>query len=207
MIDNGVVFIVDDDCAFADALALLVRSMGYQTSVSPSADEFLQKFDPAAPGCLLLDVRMPQSSGLALQEHLAQLPLAPPVVIMTGHAEVPTALRAMRHGAVDFLEKPFSETQLYETIQKSLIEDAKRRAAHAERESIAARFSRLKAAELKVLDLVVQGLPNKLIAKSLGVSQRTVEDRRARLMKKLQVETFADLVRVSLERDATTRSG
>lgn len=192
------VFIVDDDFACADALAALITAMGHPAKVFHSAEEYLERFDPQQPGCLLLDVRMPLTSGLALQERLASLPLAPPVLMMTGYAEVPTALRAMRQGAVGFLEKPCSEATLYEAIQQALAKDAENRQEHAQRASIAARFARLKPPEIQVLKLVLQGLPNKSIASALGVSRRTVEDRRAKVMQKLQVESLADLVRVAL---------
>lgn len=195
---TSTVVIVDDDFACADALAALVAAMGHRTQVFPGVEEFLSNFDPALPGCLLLDVRMPLTGGLALQEHLAGLPLAPPVVMMTGHAEVATALRAMRQGAVAFLEKPCGEAQLYEAIQQALARDAKNRAEYARQASLAARFARLKSPEVQVLKLVLQGLPNKSIAAALGISRRTVEDRRAKVMQKLQVESLADLVRVAM---------
>src|ERR1700761_8662382 len=103
------VFIVDDDPGFSESLSILITSMGLKTSCFPSPDELLTHFDPTVPGCLILDVRMPKTSGLALQEELSKLPYCPPIIIMTGHAEVPTALRAMRQGAVDFLQKTFTE--------------------------------------------------------------------------------------------------
>lgn len=198
MTATPTVFIVDDDFACADALAALVSTMGHPVQVFHSAEDYLQKFNPEQPGCLLLDVRMPLTSGLALQEKLASLPLAPPVLMMTGYAEVPTALRAMRQGAVGFLEKPCGEAALYEALQQALAKDAERRAEHARRASLAARFARLKPPEIQVLKLVLQGLPNKSIATALGISRRTVEDRRAKVMQKLQVESLADLVRVAL---------
>ena len=121
------VYIVDDDPAFAESLANLINSMGARTKTFTSADDYLQQFDSQAPGCLILDVRMQRTSGLALQEQLAKLPLSPPIIIMTGHAEVPTALRAMRMGAVDFLQKTFAENELYEAVQRALIQDARAR--------------------------------------------------------------------------------
>jgi FixJ family two-component response regulator len=193
------VFIVDDDPAFLESLAVLVGSMGLNTKTFSSPEEYLQQFDPAAPGCLVLDVRMPKISGLALQERLTQLPLRPPIIIMTGHAEVPTALRAMRQGAVDFLQKTFSEDELYEAIQRALAQDVEFRSAHARRDALNARFSQLSAAEMQVLQQVLMGEANKRIASKLGISRRTVEDRRARLMQKLEVETLADLVRLAVE--------
>jgi FixJ family two-component response regulator len=193
------VFIVDDDPAFLESLSVLIGSMGLKTKTFASPDEYLQQFDPEAPGCLVLDVRMPKMSGLALQERLAQLPLRPPVIIMTGHAEVPTALRAMRQGAVDFLQKTFSEDELFEAIQRAITQDVEFRAAHSRRGALDARFSQLSPAEMQVLEQVLMGEANKRIAAKLGISRRTVEDRRARLMQKLGVETLADLVRLAVE--------
>lgn len=193
------VYIVDDDPAFAESLANLINSMGARTKTFTSADDYLQQFDSQAPGCLILDVRMQRTSGLALQEQLAKLPLSPPIIIMTGHAEVPTALRAMRMGAVDFLQKTFAENELYEAVQRALIQDARAREAYHRKEAVERRFAQLTAPERSVLSQVLQGEANKSIAAHLGVSRRTVEDRRARIMQKLEVESLADLVRVSLE--------
>lgn len=193
------VFIVDDDPAFAESLATLINSMGARAKTFSSADDFLRQFDPQAPGCLILDVRMQRTSGLALQEQLTKLPLSPPIIIMTGHAEVPTALRAMKMGAVDFLQKTFAESELYEAVQRALIQDARTREAYYRKEAIERRFSQLTAPERSVLTQVLLGEANKTIAALLGVSRRTVEDRRARIMQKLEVESLADLVRVSME--------
>jgi two-component system response regulator FixJ len=199
MNDEPTVFIVDDDPAFLESLSVLIGSMGLQTRTFSSPDEYLQQFDPNAPGCLVLDVRMPKISGLALQERLAQLPLRPPIIIMTGHAEVPTALRAMRQGAVDFLQKTFSEEELYDAIQRALAQDSENRTAYSRRDALNARFALLSTAEMQVLQQVLMGEANKRIATKLGISRRTVEDRRARLMHKLEVETLADLVRLAVE--------
>lgn len=193
------VFIVDDDPAFLESLSVLIESMGLATRTFPSPDEYLEQFDPTAPGCLILDVRMPKISGLALQERLAQVPLRPPIIIMTGHAEVPTALRAMRQGAVDFLQKTFSEAELFEAIQRALAQDIEFRTAHSRRDALDARFALLSTAEMQVLQQVLLGEANKRIATKLGISRRTVEDRRARLMHKLEVESLADLVRLAVE--------
>jgi two-component system, LuxR family, response regulator FixJ len=193
------VFIVDDDAAFAESLAALVSSMQLKTKVFSSPEEFLAQFDPAAAGCLILDVRMPKISGLAVQEKLAQLPLCPAIIIMTGYAEVPTALRAMRQGAVDFLQKTFSEAELCDAIQRAIAKDAVTRAAFHRRTDVATKFAQLSPAEKQVLEQVLLGVPNKRIATLLGVSRRTVEDRRARLMQKLNVDSLADLVKLAIE--------
>jgi FixJ family two-component response regulator len=196
---ESTVFIVDDDPAFSESLSTLIASMGARTKVFTSSDAYLEQFDPEVPGCLILDVRMQRTSGLALQEQLSKLPLSPAIIIMTGHAEVPTALRAMRMGAVDFLQKTFTETELFEAVQRALVQDARARNEYYRQEAIERRFAQLTPPERSVLNQVLQGEANKSIAASLGVSRRTVEDRRARIMQKLEVESLADLVRVSME--------
>ncbi len=198
------VFIVDDDAAFAESLSTLITSMGARTKTFTSADAYLEQFDPEVPGCLILDVRMQRTSGLVLQEQLSKLPLSPAVIIMTGHAEVPTALRAMRMGAVDFLQKTFTEAELYEAVQRALLQDAENRNEYYHKEAIDRRFAQLTPPERSVLSQVLQGEANKSIAASLGVSRRTVEDRRARIMQKLAVESLADLVRVAMEAGVQT---
>jgi FixJ family two-component response regulator len=199
MNDEPTVFIVDDDPGFSESLAALIASMGLKSKTFSSPEDYLKQFDPAVPGCLILDVRMPKVSGLAVQEQLAKLPLCPSIIVMTGHAEVPTALRAMRLGAVDFLQKTFSETELYESIQRAIAQDAAQRAAFERREAVAQLFAQLTAPERDVLEHVLKGLSNKAIGLLLGISRRTVEDRRARLMTKLQVDSLADLVRLAIE--------
>ena len=199
-----LVFIVDDDPAFAESLSTLITSMGARTKTFTSADAYLEQFDPQIPGCLILDVRMQRTSGLDLQEQLSKLPLSPAVIIMTGHAEVPTALRAMRMGAVDFLQKTFTETELFEAVQRALVQDARARNEYYRKEAIERRFAQLTSPERSVLSQVLQGEANKSIAASLGVSRRTVEDRRARIMQKLEVESLADLVRVAMEAGVQT---
>jgi FixJ family two-component response regulator len=196
---DPMIFIVDDDPGFSESLSVLITSMGLKTKCFSSPDEYLSQFDPTIPGILILDVRMPKTSGLALQEQLSKLPYCPPIIIMTGHAEVPTALRAMRQGAVDFLQKTFSEDELYDAIQRALAQDAKNRKMFERQQDVAARISQLTAAEKDVLEHVLKGTPNKTIASALGISRRTVEDRRARLMQKLEVESVADLVRLAVE--------
>jgi len=194
-----VVIIVDDNPEFAESLAVLLESAGIATRCYSSADEFLHQFNANQPGCLILDVRMPRMSGLALQARLSQLAYPPPIIIMTGHAEVPTALRAMRQGAVDFLQKTFTEDELFDAIHRALDADAAGRAAFERQAELESRFALLSAAERDVLHQVLRGAPNKAIATALRISRRTVEDRRAYVMQKLGVESVADLVRVALE--------
>lgn len=199
MSDGSTVFIVDDDIAFSESLSVLVSSMGLTAKVFLSPTEYLEQFDSNAPGVLLLDVRMPTMSGLVLQEKLNAMPICPAIVILTGHAEIPTALRAMRQGAVDFLQKTASESELYDAIQRGIERDVANRTQYQRKLELDRIFSELSPAEKEVLEHVLHGVPNKRIASMLGVSRRTVEDRRARLMQKLKVESLADLVRLSME--------
>src|SRR5580698_7530562 len=199
MSQEPTVFIVDDDPAFLESLAVLVLSMGLQTRTYSSGQEYLNQFDPQAPGVLILDVRMPNISGLAVQERLVNEPLCPPIIVLTGHADVPTAIRAFRQGAMDFLQKTARESELREAIQKAVARDAEFRIEHAAKASILARIALLTPAEHQVLGLVLAGHPNKTIASKLGISQRTVEDRRSRIMQKLEVDSLPELVRLATE--------
>jgi two-component system, LuxR family, response regulator FixJ len=196
---DSTVFIVDDDATYLDSIAMLIQSMGMKTKTFRSADQFLREFDPEAAGCLILDVRMPVMGGLTLQESLAKLPLCPPIIIMTGHAEVPTAMRAMRQGAVDFLQKTFSETELFEAIQRAMRLDAANREQYARKKALTERFALLTEAENAVLQFVLRGDTNKQIAAALDISMRAVEDRRARVMQKLDVQSVAALVALAIE--------
>ena len=193
------VFIVDDDPAIAVSLAVLASSMPLKTRLYPSPEEYLNQFDPQLPGCLILNVRMPKMSGLALQEKLAQLPICPAIIVLTAYAEVPPALRAIRQRAVDFLPKTFSESELCEAIRRAIEQDAANRATFRRCDEVASRFAQLSDAENQVLELVLLGVPNKRIATVLEVSRRTVEDRRARVMQKLEVDSLADLVKLAIE--------
>lgn len=199
MSTEPLVFIVDDDAAFRESLSVLILSMGLRSKTYASGEEFLRCFDETQPGCLILDVRMPQISGLALQEKLSKFPLCPPIIVLTGHAEVPTALRAIKQGAVEFLQKTFTESELREAVQRAISLDTERRQSYLRRSALLERFALLSKPERQVLDLVLAGYPNKRIASALEVSQRAVEDRRARVMQKLNVDTLPDLVRLAIE--------
>jgi two-component system response regulator FixJ len=199
MSTEPLVFIVDDDAAFRESLSVLILSMGLRSKTYASGEEFLRCFDETQPGCLILDVRMPQISGLALQEKLTKFPLCPPIIVLTGHAEVPTALRAIKQGAVEFLQKTFTESELREAVQRAISLDTERRQSYLRRSALLERFALLSKPERQVLDLVLAGYPNKRIASALEVSQRAVEDRRARVMQKLNVDTLPDLVRLAIE--------
>lgn len=199
MTNEPVAFIVDDDAAFSESLSGLLSSLGVKARIFLSPVDYLEQFDPDVPGVLLLDVRMPVMSGLVLQERLNALPICPAIVFLTGHAEVSTALRAMQQGAVGFLQKNASESELYEAIQRGIACDAAKRAEYRKKCELSRRFSQLNEAEKDVLKHVLRGVPNKQIASLLGISRRTVEDRRARLMQKLGAESLAGLVRLSVE--------
>ena len=194
-----MVYIVDDDPAFRESLSILILAIGYRSKTFASAEDFLRDFDETKPGCIILDVRMPRISGLALQEKLAAFPQCPPVIILTGHGEVSTALRALKQGAVEFLQKTFSELDLRDAVQRAMAIDENRREAHARKCALMDRLAQLSTPERQVMNLVLAGYPNKRIASSLGVSQRAVEDRRSRVMQKLNVSTLPDLVRLAIE--------
>ncbi len=190
------IWIVDDDEAVRDSLEILCRSVGLVTETYESAAGSLKAHDPDKGGCLVLDIRMPGMSGLQLQKRLEELGSAPPIVFITGHGDVPMAVEALRAGAVDFIQKPFRDQDLLDRIQQALRLDADRRDALRERQGAMARLERLTGRESEILELVVAGKPNKVIASRLGVSQRTVEVHRSRVMEKMEVDSLAELVRI-----------
>src|SRR5437764_15292514 len=196
---SPTVFIVDDDAAVRNSLRLLVKSVGLTAAVFASAQEFLGSYDPQQPGCLALDVRMPGMSGLELQQQLNLRGAIIPVIFITGHGDIPMAVEAMQHGAFDFLQKPFRDQDLIDRIQRALERDARNRAALAQHERIRASFDSLTPREREVLALMTQGKPNKVMAAELGVSQRTVEIHRARVMEKTGAASLAQLVRMAMD--------
>ncbi len=194
------IFAIDNDQPFLLSLASLARSMGLECLVFGSGDEFLRQFNPELPGCLILEVRLAGLSGLEIQKRLAREPIAPPLIFVTAHAELATALSAMRAGAINFLQKQsFSETELWESVQRALAQDRDRRRTHEHQELLHAKLAQLSHAERQVLDLLLSGNSNQRIADSLGVNRRAVESRRGRLMRKLGVSTLPDLVRFGIE--------
>jgi two-component system, LuxR family, response regulator FixJ len=190
------VFVVDDDPAVRKALSLLMKSIGLNAELFGSAQEFLAKYDPARPGCVILDVRMPEMNGLELQETLKAHGIAIPVIFLTGHGDVPMAVRAMQGGAIDFIEKPFREQVLLERVQQAIERDAARRQDEMQHADARTRLNLLTSREQQVLDLVVAGKHNKAIAAELNVSMKTVEFHRSRIMDKLQADSVATLVRM-----------
>jgi FixJ family two-component response regulator len=202
---EATVFIVDDDLEVRQALALLLESVGLPAETFGSADEYLHQFDAERPGCLILDVRMPGMSGLELQTRLAREPLHPPVIIITGHGDVPMAVRAVQAGAIDFIEKPFNDQALLDSVHRSLEQDARRRGQARELAEIRRRLKSLTPREQEVMELVVSGLRNKMIAAELNVSQSTVEAHRARVMEKMGARSLSDLMRMVLALEEPAR--
>ena len=196
---SPVVFIVDDDEAVRSSLRLLLKSVGLVPAALGSAREFLDKYDPTQPGCLVLDVRMPEMSGLELQEKLNLQGAVIPVIFITGHGDVPMAVEAMRAGAYDFLQKPFRDQDLIDRIQRALQKDRASRTVLNERSLIHERLESLTPREREVLTMVTAGKPNKTMAADLGVSQRTVEIHRARVMEKMGASSLAQLVRMVMD--------
>jgi two-component system, LuxR family, response regulator FixJ len=193
------IFVVDDDSAVRDALKLLLRSVGHAVETYGSAQEFLDAYSEDRPGCLVLDIRMPGMSGLELQQRLNEKHSILPIIFITGHGDVPMAVEAMQAGAVDFIQKPFRDQDLIDRINQALEKDGSNRAALGERNDIRRRLETLTPREREVLDLVVHGKANKVIAGDLKLSQRTVEIHRARVMEKMQASSLAHLVRMVLE--------
>ncbi len=191
---NSTVFVVDDDHAVRKSLELLLQSVGLTAEPYRSAQEFLDAYTPDRPGVLVLDVRMPGMSGLELQRALRERGIDIPVIIVTGHADVPVAVRALKDGAGEVLEKPFSKQMLLEHIRAALQRDAQQREQRGQHDRISARLAQLTQRERQVMDLVVAGKVNKEIAAALGVSKKTVDVHRAHVMQKLNVESLAELV-------------
>lgn len=196
---SQTVFVVDDDEAVRDSLEMLLRSVGIDVETHPDADAFLASYDPRRPGCLVLDIRMPGISGLDLQHRLGEKGALLPIIFITGHGDVPMAVKAIQNGAVDFIQKPFHDQALLDRIQQALRLDAERRREIEQRAAIDQRLGRLSPRERQVLDLVVDGNANKVIAGRLGLSQRTVEIHRAKVMEKMEADSLAHLVRMVVE--------
>jgi two-component system, LuxR family, response regulator FixJ len=195
------VFIIDDDPAVRQALTVLVRSMRLRAEAYDSAQQFLNAFDSSRPGCILLDVRMPGISGLELLEQLSDNDARLPAIVMSAYGDVPMVVRAMKAGALNFLEKPCRDQQLWEAIQEAVKWDAVNRQQVALRTKATHRLGRLTAGENDVLRLLIDGKSNKTIAAELDLSVRTIEVRRAKLMKKMKAESLAELLRLALAAD------
>lgn len=196
MNDRACIYVVDNDQAVLQAIRWLIEPLGVEVRTFSGAAAFLHAYDPGdAAACLLLDVRMPEMSGLELQEALAARDISIPVIFLSGHADVPMAVRAMRNGAFDFVEKPFNRQTLVERINHAIAHDRRERARRSRRQAAQARFALLSGREREILERLVAGKPNKAIANELGISVRTVESHRAAVMEKMGVASLAELVR------------
>ena len=192
------VFVVDDDNSTRELIGWLMKRNGIAARVFPDARAFLSVYRPEMPGCLVLDLNMPGMNGLELQQYLNEQGVVLPVLFLSGRADVPKAVRAVREGAIDFLEKPFDYQQLVTLVRKCFERDAARRAETARRRATAERLAQLTQREREVLDRVVTGKLNREIAEELDISVKTVEAHRARLMEKLEVDSVAGLVQAVL---------
>jgi FixJ family two-component response regulator len=196
MSHQPTVFIVDDDAAVREALSLLMRSGNLAAEAYPGAREFLASVPNERPGCLILDVRMPEIDGLELQRRLAARGSRMPIIMLTGHGDVSMAVQALRAGAFDFIPKPFDSKALLARVREAIELDARTRKKYIDRADIEARLAKLTPRECEVLDRIVDGFSSKSIAVALGSSFNTVQNQRASILKKLQAESVADLVRM-----------
>jgi FixJ family two-component response regulator len=197
---DQTVFIIDDDEAYRDSVQELVSSVGLASQVFSSALDFLEAFDPELPGCLVLDVRMARMSGLALQERLNAMSARIPIVFISGHGDIAMAVKAVKDGAVDFVQKPYREQQLLDAIEEALRRNAApRQPAGDAQQALAKRMEALSAREHEVLALALKGMPSKVIAKELSISHRTVEQHRSRLLEKLGVGSITELLRQNFD--------
>jgi FixJ family two-component response regulator len=193
----STVFVVDDDNSLRDAIRSLLRSVGHTVEMFQSAEDFLKHRNPAQPGCLVLDIRLPDTSGLELQKTLRETNDRIPIIFITGHGDVPMSVQTMKAGAMDFLLKPFRDQDLLETIQAALRRDRARRDEDAKAAKDTANYASLTAREREIMEHVVTGQINKRIAADVGLSEVTVKIHRAQVMRKMGAGSVADLVRIA----------
>jgi len=197
MNNDPIVFIVDDDEAVRQSTAWLIESIGLKVTKFTCADEFLENYNNE-PGCIVMDVRMPGMSGLEAQEEMTNRKIGLPLIFITGHGDVPMAVRALKRGAFDFIEKPFNDQLLLDAVQRGLKKNSEARESFVENESIDKRISSLTPREHEVMLRVTEGKPNKVIAHELNVSIKTVEVHRARMMEKMEASSVAELVKTTI---------
>lgn len=190
------VYVVDDDEAIRHSLTMLIGAVGHEVKAFSDAPSFLEFFSPALRGCIVADLRMPKMNGLELQDKLADRGCRMPVIFLSAHGDVPAAVRALKKGATDFLEKPFNPTELLERIEQALSSDAQQYAEQEKASEISQRIALLTPRELEIMNLVADGKSSKIIALDLSISERTVELHRSRVMKKMAARSVADLVRM-----------
>jgi FixJ family two-component response regulator len=198
MQDEPTVFVVDDDASVRNSLRWLLKPLGWNVELYGSASEFLEAFDPERPGCLVLDVRLPGITGLQLQKQLVALELRPPIIMITGHANVPMCVQAFEAGVFAFLEKPADEQALVGLVRRAIAHDASTRAERARRREIEARLATLTTREREVMDLIVSGKTTKSISAILGISVQTAARHRSALLHKMRVESPTELARLML---------
>jgi FixJ family two-component response regulator len=206
MCAEPTIFVVDDDEQARSSVCALVRSMGMSAESFASAEDFLNRYTPGRPGCLVTDYRMLGMSGLELQEELIRRNIALPVIVLTAYARTSVAVQAMKAGAVTMLDKPYAEDDLWDAIRKALAQGAVAQTKAARREEFRRRIAALAPSERAVMDLIVGGDANKVIANKLGVSLRTVENRRHEVLEKMHADSVAELVRMVIEADLGEKS-
>jgi two-component system response regulator FixJ len=204
--EQAIVYVVDDDGAMLQSVQWLIESAGLSVKAYSKAKDFLADYDPKVVGCLVSDIRMPDIDGLELQEQLIQKNINIPIIFITGHGEVPMAIRAMKAGAIEFLTKPFNDQILLDTIQRGIKKDIEQHKNQDSRGKIASRIERLTPREREVMKLVVAGKLNKVIAGELNISAKTVELHRAKIMEKMEAKSLAELVKLFMSYYSTAES-
>ena len=205
MSTRPIVYVVDDDAEVRDVVARLVESVGLAATAFSSAQDFLDSYDGSRPGCIVLDLRMPVMTGIEALTRFAERDIRLPVIMLTGHGDVPSAVRSLKRGAADFIEKPFNPQVLLERIQSAVAEDAVHAEADQRSATLEQRFSGLSPRETEILDLVIEGKTSKQIARQLGISDKTVDVHRTNLMRKVGVTSVAELVKLAVTARKSSR--